>query len=471
MSYPLQFRRIMDKPDIEAILFAYAVRSTSAHVQMLSETGLTDGKSATTILQALGAISDSLARGEALIEEDDADVYDALERKLKESVGELAQVASLAKSRNDQLATDLRLYLRDAVLQIAAGIIDLRRQIIELAERDLDIVMPGYTHMQPAEAILLSHWWLANESRFSRDFARLFDLYERLNVLPLGACVLAGAKEPIDRTLVARYLGFADVIENSLDAVSDRDFLIEFSSFATLTGLHLSQIGSELSIWATQEFGFVRLPRHLVVRSQSFPLKRNPEILEVLRARPALIYGRLMEFIAELKAINTGFSQDLQECVPGLFDVVETVKLLLDLSNAVLPGLELDQERMKEVACADLLNVNHALDYLLAKGLSREQSTKAVEQLAAYCRTRNKYLSDLALSEWQQFSPAFEMDIYDYIAMEESVGAFCSFGGSSKGQVEQALNRSKAALERDQAQLAQQSRLVNSKPEKTVYKS
>lgn len=446
----------------------YAIMSTAAHIRMLAATGIAEPDLAERISALLADLSLRLEKGETIVLAEDADIYDALERILREAFGEDAQVASKAKSRNDQIATDLRLFLRDAVLQIGGMLVALRRQLIELAERDLEVVMPGYTHMQPAEAILLSHWWLANEARFSRDFARLWDLYSRLNVLPLGACVLAGTQEPIDRKMVAQFLGFDDVIENSLDAVSDRDFLIEFGSFATLTGLHLSQLGSELLIWATQEFGFIRLPWNLVVRSQKLPLKRNPEILEVLRARPALIYGRLMEFIAELKAITTGFSQDLQECVPGLFDVVETVKLLMELANAVLPGVDLDSVRMKEVACADLVNVSRAMDYLLDRGLPRQQASHIVEQLGQYCRARNKYLSDLGLNEWQQFSPAFEADIYNHVSMEESVGAFCSFGGSSKEQVEMALSRSKESLSRDEVRLAERSGMTKQNEVKTA---
>jgi argininosuccinate lyase len=315
--------------------------------------------------------------------------------------------------------------------------------------------MPGYTHMQPAEAILLSHWWLAGEARFCRDYSRLTDAYKRLNMLPLGANVMAGTREPIDRRMVAISLGFDDVIENSLDAVTDRDYLIEFGSFASLVGVHLSQLGGELLLWVTQEFAFARIPQHMLIESHTLHLKRNPEILEVLRARPALIFGRLMEFMTQLKGITIGFSQDLQECVPGVFEIVETLKILLDLAIGMLPGLEFDQNRMREVACADLVNVSNALDYLLNHGVEREIAGRAVEHLAHYCRTRHKYLSDLALSEWQQYSPAFEADIYDYIAMEESVGAFCSYGGSSKGQVEMAMARSKGHLQKDMAQLAE----------------
>lgn len=452
---PVLFRRIRLDTDIERELLQRALLSSSAHVRMLKKTGIIPNASATRLLEALDKIKSELSDGKTILSSSDADVYDALDKKLRELVGDEFILARTAKSHNDQASTDLRMWLRDECVQIAERILNLRQVFIQLAERDIETVMPGYTHMQPAEAILLSHWWLANEARFCRDSARLGDFYKRLNMLPLGANVLAGAREPIDRRMVADLLGFDDLIENSLDAVSDRDFLIEFGAFASIVGLHLSQLGSELLLWATQEFRFARIPQHLTIRSHAFPLKRNPEILEVLRARPALIFGRMMEFIVQLKAITTGFSQDLQECVLGLADIVDTLNILLDLAAGILPGIELDTERMREVACADLVNVSNALDYLVSHGVSREIANRVVEQLGVYCRTRNKYLSDLGLNEWQQFSPAFEEDIYEHVNMEESVGAFCSFGGSSKAQVELAMSRARDCCESDLKRLSQ----------------
>jgi argininosuccinate lyase len=451
----IQFRRIRLKTNIELELFKRACLSSRAHVEMLGKTGILPADSAGRLCAALAEIYAELEDGSQAISDSDNDVYEAQERLLRDRLGEEYVLARTAKSRNDQVACDLRLWLRDVSLAIAANILNMRRTFLDLADRDIETVMPGYTHMQPAEAILLSHWWLANEARFARDFSRLDDFFKRLNLLPLGANVMAGTREPIDRLLVARSLGFDDVIENSLDAVSDRDFLIEFGAFASIAGLHFSQLGSELLLWATQEFAFAKIPQHLTINTAMIPIKRNPEILEVLRARPSLIFGRMVEFIVQLKAITTGFSQDLQECVLGLADIVDTLDLLLDLTVGLLPGIELDSNRMKQVACADLVNVTKALDYLLDKGVPSDIAARVIDYLGSYCRTRHKYLSDLALSEWQQFSPAFEEDIYESVSMEASVGAFCSFGGSSKEQVLLALARARQLLELDLVRLKQ----------------
>ena len=234
--------------------------------------------------------------GKPVLESNDIDIHAAIHRRLHHIVGDMADVVRIAKSHNDQIATDIRLWLRDATIDIFSRLCDVRFLLLQLAQRDLEAVMPGYTHMQPAMPILLAHWWLANETRLRRDFSRLVDFYKRMNALPLGACQLAGTNQPIDRQLVAQYLGFDSVMENSLDAVSDRDYLIEFSSAAALIGVHLSQMSSELLLWSTQEFAFVRLPRAFVFRSQSMPQKRNPELLEILRSRPSVLNGRLPSF-------------------------------------------------------------------------------------------------------------------------------------------------------------------------------
>lgn len=446
-------RRFWHSPEVEESLLWYDLECAKAHVRMLSDTGIVDKQGAEIVLAELNRMTQDLTEGISYLSNDDSDIHHGMERYLRQRLGEIGGIVSIAKSRNDQIATVIRMWLRDAVVDVFDFLIELRQELIVLAERDLDIVMPGYTHMQPAQPILLSHWWLANEARFARDFRRLREFYPRLNVLPLGAVVISGAKEPIDRSISARYLGFDEVIENSLDAVSDRDFLVEFGSIASLVGLHLSQMSTDLLLWATQEFGFVKLQRRFVFRTAKLPFKRNPELLEVLRSRPSVFSGRLMEFISELKAIPSGYSQDLQECLPGLLDVVENLRFLLELGTEIVRGVDFDAKRMREVACADFMNWTNAVEYLAMKGVEEDQAQRVVENLSQYCKTRNKFFSDLALSEWQQFSPAFEADVYDYVTMDESVGAFCSFGGSSKDQVESALERAKQHLNIDQQRI------------------
>ncbi|MBI4534623.1 MAG: argininosuccinate lyase [Candidatus Melainabacteria bacterium] len=450
-----QVRRFWQNPKVEQILAIHDIKSSLAHVRMLGQTGIITQEVTAAVLKGLDEICQELGSGKNFLAADGQDIHMGLERRLQAIVGDLAMVLRIAKSRNDQIATDIRLWLREAIFDVFADVCLLRQLLLDLAQRDLDVVMPGYTHMQPAMPILLAHWWLANEARFRRDFGRLVDLYGRLNVLPLGSCALAGTNQPIDRALVAEYLGFAGVMENSLDAVSDRDYLIEFASFASIVGVHLSQMSADLLLWATQEFGFVKLRKAYVFRSQSMPQKRNPELLEVLRSRPSVIYGRVTEFLSQLKALPMGYCQDLQESLPGLLDVVENLKFVLELAQILLPGLEFDSKRMEEAASADLTNASNAMDFLVVRGIPQDKASRIVEALVNYCKQRGRYLSDLELNEWQQFSPAFDDEVYQHVTLEESVGSRSSFGGTSQQQVAQALERARDALGADRNILPQ----------------
>ncbi len=444
-----QVRRFWQSPEVEQALLFADVESNIAHVRMLGETGIVEKQVAQDVIAALEQIRLELDDGAAVLESNDIDIHAAIHRRLHHLVGDLADVVRIAKSHNDQIATDIRLWLRDATIDIFARLRNVRYLLLQLAERDLEAVMPGYTHMQPAMPILLAHWWLANETRLRRDFSRLVDFYKRMNSLPLGACQLAGTNQPIDRQMVAEYLGFDSVMENSLDAVSDRDYLIEFASAASLIGVHLSQMSSELLLWSTQEFAFVRLPRAFVFRSQSMPQKRNPELLEILRSRPSVLNGRLTQFLDELKGLSISYCQDLQECLPGLLDVVETVKFILELTEVLLPAFKFDTVRMQKMASADLTNAGHAIDFLVERDMAPDKASHVVEAILDYCRERTKALPDLTLNEWIQFSPAFNEDIYNYVSIAESVDSRTSYGGTGGVQVEQSIKRAFELLEGD----------------------
>lgn len=447
-------RRFWQNPLVEQVLILADIECSIAHVAMLGETGILEEPQAVKLKNGLKQIQAEFLDGGSFLASHDLDIHAGIKRRLGEIVGDLAESLNIANSRNDQIATDIRLWLRHIVIDLLDKIGDLRQLILQLARRDCALVMPGYTHMQPAVPIFLGHWWLANESRLHRDFARLCDCYTRLNALPLGACQIAGSKYPIDRLLTARYLGFDQVIENSLDAVSDRDYIVEFTACAALIGTHLSQMSSELLLWSTQEFGFVRLPRHLLFRSQSMPQKRNPELLEILRSRPAVLIGILAQTLTELKGISLGYSQDLQECLPGLIDAVKNVSFILDLAQELLPALHFDEARMREMAMFHLTNAASAVDFLIEHGIAPSTAAKTVESIVSYCRERQKQLLDLTLNEWMTFSPVFDEQIYSYLALEEAIDAHASFGGTAKIQVEQALARAEAVLADERQKLS-----------------
>jgi argininosuccinate lyase len=450
-----QVRRFWQSSRVEQTLVFHDIESSQAHVRMLGETAIIAPDDAAKVIEALEQVRQEWAQGKSFLTNNDLDIHVALERRLHELVGDLAFSLRIAKSRNDQIATDVRLWLRDGVFDVFALLLGLRQTLIELAARDLEVIMPGYTHMQPATPILLAHWWLANEERFRRDFDRLIDFYRRFNALPMGAGSGAGTNEPIDRNLVAGYLGFDTVIDNSLDAVSDRDYLVEFGAFASLVGVHISQMSSEIMLWCTQEFRFARMRKAFTFRSQSMPQKKNPALLEILRSRPSVIFGRMMEFLTELKGIPVGFSQDLQEAIPSLMELVDNLKFILELATVSVPAVEFDAKRMRDIASADLTNAANAMDFLVNRGIDQDRASGIVESLVNYCNQRSKNLSDLELNEWQQFSPAFDPEIYKHVTIEESIGSRASFGGTAEIQVTQALDRARQSIAADRERLPQ----------------
>jgi len=449
-------RRFWLTPEVEEALRDHAIVSYIAHVRMLGVQGIVSLATAQRVEAGLFALLDECKEKLCLLTNQDGDIQQAIGRRLSELIGEEAVVIDIAKSQNDHVATTTRLYLREATGQFFAKLLKIRSLLLALAVRDLDVPMPGYTHMQPATPILLAHWWLANEARFGRDFDRLLQIFERLNMCPLGACALAGTSKPIDRALVASYLGFDQVIENSLDAVSDRDYVIELASFAALVGVHLSQMSSELLLWTTQEFGFVRLPQALTSKSVSMPHKRNPEVLELLRARAATFSGRLTEFLSQLKGLPVSYTGDIKENLPGAVDMVENLRFVMELTATVLPAFKFDVKRMLLQANIDLTNAGFAFDYLVDHGVSQEKAREVMESVVDYCHKRARQLTDLTPSEWQQFSPAFDHDLYTSLTVEESVQTCTSFGGTATDAVTASLERAQGRFKADLGRLPRQ---------------
>jgi argininosuccinate lyase len=322
----------------------------------------------------------------------------------------------LGRTLEERAATNTRVLLRSACVVICERINKLRQNLITLSERDNEVVMPGYTHMQPASPLLLADWWLANEARLHRDFDRLIDVFKHIGNLPTGAASQSTESAMmIDRTFTARLLGFEQVAENRLDAVCDRDYILEFAACASSIGVHVSQMASDLLLWSTHEYGVVRLPRGFVFRGQALPAKRNVELLEILRSRPSSITGRLIEFLSQQKGLPLCFSQDLQESLPGILDIVDNLKFMLELSSVLLPLLRFDSGRMRDLSNPDLHNAHNAIDFLIERGLPPEKAAQTAEALLSYCKDRSRQLIDLTMNEWAQFSPAFNQEIFQFI--------------------------------------------------------
>ncbi len=454
-----QSRKFGQHRFVEQTLAPYQVMSTRALAQSLEQSGRITNTTLNATLNALNIISRELD------ETGSVEVLDALhqtafghsydryvDRRLQELLGDLRDEIKVGKSRNDQLSTDIRLFLRQSCLEIYQLLLVTERTILIQAELRSDVVMPGYAHMQPAGGQPLSHFFLANASRFARDRMRLSEVFSHINRCPFGAGSKLAGEEPNHRKAIAELLAFDSVIENSLDAISDRDFLVDFASFAAIVGIHTSQLATELLLWSTQEFGFIRLPRDFVFHSHKF--SRNGEILELLRSRTSLFSARLVEILTQLKAVPVSYSYDLEESLPALVDMVNNLKLVLELLSAFLPNIAYDVQKMHEKASVDLQSAGNTIDFLVEKGFEADKARGIVDNVIKYCRQRNKQLADLAPNEWQQFSPAFDEEIYRYVVIEDSSNS----GGSDLTDdepVREDIKRAALVLERDERWLVE----------------
>jgi argininosuccinate lyase len=391
------------------------------------------------IVKGLENVQRELERGVFPFLPSDEDIHMAIERRLTEKIGPLGGKLHTARSRNDQVLLDVRLYLRDEIAMTQQLLGALRKQLARMAKRYANVVMPGYTHLQRAQPILLAHHLLAYYDMLGRDDERLRQCQERVNVLPLGAGALAGTTLPIDRHHVARLLDFPRVSENSLDTVADRDFQIEFLSFAAILCMHLSRLSEELVLWASSEFGFIELPDAFATGSSMMPQKKNPDVPELVRGKTGRVYGNLFSLLTILKGLPLSYNRDLQEDKEPLFDTVDTVKGCLTVLEAMLPQVVFREDRLKEAALGGFTLATDVADYLVEKGEPFRKAHEIVGAVVRWCLAENKGVEHLTLAEWRRFSPAFEEDILPRLTLESAVDRRRSYGGTARSEVQRRL--------------------------------
>jgi argininosuccinate lyase len=444
-----QSRRLWHSSGVERALLCADIETSIAHVRTLEQCNVVPREVARQVEEALQQIAAELSNGQPVLSSGDTSISGGVERRVHELAGSNADILMLGRSLEERVATNMRVWLRSACIVVGQRINSLRQVLVKLSERDNEVVMPGYTHMHPSSPMLLADWWLANEVRMRRDFARLIDVFKHIGTLPTGAANQSTESAMmIDRTLTARFLGFEQVAENRLDAVCDRDYVLEFASSASSIGVHISQMASELLLWSTHEHGFVRLPRGFVFRGQTMPMKRNVELLEIMRSRPSAITGRLVEFLSQQKGLPLCFTQDLQESLPGILEIVDNLKFILELSSALLPILRFDTSRLRDLANSDLHNADNAIDFLLERGLPPEKAAQTAQGLLSYCKDRNRQLYDLTLNEWVQFSPAFTEEIFQFIESSPREQSYFAHGAEAL-RAEQAVEIANNSLNSD----------------------
>ncbi len=427
-------------------LWRHDIQGSIAHAEMLAKQDIISKKDANKIIKGLKEIYKEIEKGKFEFKQEHEDIHMNIESALIEKIGEVGGKLHTARSRNDQAALDLRLYMRDEIVEIMRLLLNLESVLAYLSDRNLNIVMPGYTHMQRAQPVLLSQHLMAYAQMFDRDRMRLKDSLKRLNVSPLGSCALAGTSLPIDRQYVADLLGFDSVSENSIDAVSDRDFAIEFLCNSSMLMMHVSRTAGEIIMWASQEFCFIELPDAFTTGSSIMPQKKNPDVAELMRGKTGRIYGSLINLLTMMKGLPLSYNRDMQEDKEPVFDAVDTLKLTLNALIQMLEKIRFNEKRLNETADEGFSTATDIAEYLVKKGLPFRTAHDTTGKIVRYCIENSKKLSDLSITEYKSFSNVIADDIYKFISTIESVNAKKSYGGTSTDLVRQQISRFREKL-------------------------
>ena len=439
-------RQFNDSITFDRQMYAADIRGSQAYARALAEAGLLSERERDDLIDGLAQVKAEFEAGEFKIQPGDEDIHTAVERRLGELVGEVAGKLHTGRSRNDQVATDLRLHLLGEIETLRAGLLSLQAAIVEKSEAEMDAILPGYTHLQQAQPILFGHWLMAFFWKFDRDRERLADLQKRVSACPLGSGALAGNPFPIDREALAADLGFERVCENSIDAVNDRDFVVECLSWAALTQVHLSNLAEDLIIYASREFGFVEIDSAYATGSSLMPQKKNPDSMELIRGKSGRVIGHLTGTLTTLKGLPSAYNKDLQEDKEALFDVIDTLKMELSIAAGVVATLGVNRERMEAALSMAMLATDLA-DYLVKRGVPFRQSHHLVGQAVRRAEQDEIPLNELALEAYRSIHPAFEEDVYQVFDLRRSVAARASRGGTAPQSVETQLGRAKEILD------------------------
>jgi len=432
--------------DVDRAMALEDLEGSIAHATMLGEQGIITGDEADAITAGLRALQLQVEAGEVQWSVALEDVHMNLERRLTEAIGPVGGKLHTARSRNDQVATDFRLALRGRSERIIALLQELRGVFVDLAETHLDVLIPGYTHLQVAQPVRLGHHWLAYYEMLTRDQARLTDSLARLNISPLGAGALAGTGFPIDRERTAALLGFSEPAANSLDAVSDRDFALEFLAAAAIAMMHLSRLSEELILWSSQEFGFIELPDSHTTGSSIMPQKKNPDVAELIRGKTGRVYGSLMGLLTVMKGLPLAYNKDMQEDKEGVFDAAATLAICLRLTADMLPRMRVREARTEHAAGRAFSNATDLADHLAKGGMPFREAHEAVGRLVAIALERGVDLQELPLETLRSVAPQLNEGVYRVLALEAVVDARASYGGTARVRVQEQIERARQAL-------------------------
>lgn len=440
-------------------LYKYDIQGSIAHCRMLSKQKIISAGESQSIIKALKEIEKEIEHDELELSPELEDIHMLIESRLIAKIGPVGGKLHTARSRNDQIALDISLFLRDAIVETVVRIDKVQEVLLKLAEKHIDVFMPGFTHLQHAQPVLLAHHLMAYFEMLHRDRDRMESCYGRADRMPLGAAALAGTPYPIDREYLASILGYPSVTANSMDTVSDRDSLVEFCSSSAVIMMHLSRLCEELILWSSSEFRFIEFSDSFCTGSSIMPQKKNPDIPELIRAKTGRVYGNLISLLTILKALPLAYNRDLQEDKVALFDTVETTHQCLHISALMLAELKVNRQKMAAATRSGFLTATDLADYLAGKGVPFRTAHEVVGRIVAYCVDENKDLWDLSFAELQKFSADIGRDALKYLTIEASINSRTCTGGTAKQTVKRAMRKARTALKKKKKFIEQASKI------------
>ncbi|OQY02411.1 MAG: argininosuccinate lyase [Desulfobacteraceae bacterium 4572_130] len=432
--------------DIDKELYSYDIRGSIAHLKMLAHESIIKQSEADILIKGLLKINKNIENNKFEYSDSLEDIHMHIEQALGQETGKIAKKLHTGRSRNDQVALDMRMYLKAETKIIMQCIYNLQKELIKTAKKHIDVIMPGYTHLQRAQPVLFSHHLMAYYEMFKRDFERLKDSLKRIDVMPLGAAALAGTTLPLNSEYTKNILGFARVSENSIDSVSDRDFVMEFISTACICMIHLSRFSEELVIWSSFEFSFITISDAFTTGSSIMPQKKNPDIAELVRGKTGRIVGNLVSIITIMKSLPLAYNRDMQEDKIPLFDTVKTLKACINIYSRMIPNIKINNSVMYSASKKGFLNATDLADYLVVKGMPFREAHMVSGKSVAFALSQNKELHELSINELRNFSNLINNDIFDYLSLENMISRRISFGGTAYDNVKKAIQKAEAYL-------------------------
>ncbi|PLX68092.1 MAG: argininosuccinate lyase [Denitrovibrio sp.] len=423
--------------------YKYDIKGSMAHAKMLAKQGIISEEDRENLLKGLEQVLSEIEAGNFEWKTEDEDIHMAIEKRLTEIVGDAGKRLHTARSRNDQVAVDFRMYMKEEIIEVQALLAELLKTLMQKADSENAQLMPGFTHLQTAQPILFAHWIMAYFQMLKRDFTRFADCLERMDYCPLGAGALAGTTFDIDRHFTASELGFKAPTENSLDSVSDRDFAIEFLSACAICQMHLSRFSEELIIYSTSEFSFIELSDDFCTCSSIMPQKKNPDMPELIRGKTGRVYGSLISMLTTMKGLPLAYNKDMQEDKEPVFDALDTIKASLKIFAPMVEKMTLRPENMEKSAGAGYSTATDLADYLVRKGVPFRESHHIVGSTVAYAIEKNVDISELSIDEFKRFSDAITDDIYQYITVRASVNSRSAYGGTAESSVKEQIKKAK----------------------------